>query len=136
MFLGALFCGPYLCICVFGCYLLWSPFVHLHFWVLSFVATICAFALLGALFCGHYLCVHLCFWVLSFMVTICAFVLLCALFCGHYLFVHLRFWVLSLDGSSLVIPSLFPLLFHVGCFYKVLLGFHKLHKFFLSFSLL
>jgi hypothetical protein len=91
----ALFCGPYLCICVFGCSLLWLLFVHLHFLVLYFVTTICAFALLGALFCGRYLCVHM----------------------------HL--WVLSLDWSSLVIPSLFPLPFHLGCFYKVLLGFIK-----------
>ncbi len=105
--LGALFCGHYLCICPFGCSLLWPLFVHLPFWVLSFVVAtyVCIYAfgcsLLWSLF------VHLRFCVLSFVATICAFALLGAFFCGRYLCVHLRFWVLSLDWSSLVIPSLF-----------------------------
>ncbi len=121
----ALFYGRYLC--AFGCSLLWPLFVHLPFWVLSFVATICAFALLGTLFCGRYLCVHLCFWVLSFMVTICAFALLCAPFCGHYLcicpFGCFLLWTLRMCASALL-GALFGLV--LSCYSFPFSHFHSM----------
>ncbi len=94
------------CVCVFGCSLLWSLFVHLRFWVLSFMVAICAFALLGALFCGHYLCICSFGCSLLWPLPMCASMLLGALFYGHYLcicaFVCSLLWPLFMCASALL----------------------------------